>query len=544
MSMEAFEAMFEIAAATASATFDRKTEQARQKQIDDDLRGDFDEKLAQIAQMDQAQSAIVRHKEPANQISLPEDMSYAEAKKGIESQIEADEVDKEFVYPMVANFFDGLVALEGALQAMYGMTGKGMTRWSFFGGETKPTSVNIQVGLKVNPRDPAGPMIPDEREVPASEFYFEPLKATFSMWQWSNGEVDNLFCFQVVTKTKYKHRAQATKVLVENWLATRSIYRGQILEFDPSKKDGSPLRQVDRQVDNSIVYSIEASRALQNEVLGKISRAKQLRAAGIDPKFRVLMYGPLGTGKTAGVVATAVAARAQGMTVIEYRPTTSPSVSELQKVWRLAKMYGPSVVLVEDFDRFFPQTGISRTDRGIITNLLDGVDKSDNVSMLTTTNFLDHIDPSVVRPPRLTGLVEIKHLDRAGIEELLHRTLGDQLAPEIDFDQIWEEVKDFSPAFIRKTYVSAKAYAIQNDDEGLITTEALVDAARASHNHHAVYDRLENKRQEPAVDHLRMGLEEVVKEAVVAEVAGQVARVMQSSYRTSYGDRLAETAGE
>lgn len=542
MSMEIFEAIFDIAGSVAMDVFEQKTEEARQKKIDDELRGEFDDKLAQIAQMDQAQSAIVRHDDPRYKISLPRDMTLEQAERGIASQREADENIDEYVYPMQVNYFDGLVALEASLQAMYGMAGKGQTRWSFFGGEVKPTKLNIQVGLKVNPDDPAGLMVPDTRDVPNSTFTFQPLEAEISMWSWSDGSNDNLFCFKISTKSKYKHRAQATKVLVENYVKLHSIYRGQILEFDPSGENGIMLKQVDRQVNPTIVYSTEAQRQLQNNVWGKIDRRAQLVAAGKRPDFRVLMYGPLGTGKSEGLVATAVRARNKGMTVIEYRPTTTPSVTELQKVWKLARMYAPTVVLVEDFDRFFP---LSTVDRGIITNLLDGVDKSNTVSMLMTTNFLDKIDPSVVRPPRMTGLVEIKHLDRDGIEELLHRTLAGKLADDVDFNQIWEVVKDYSPAFIRTTYDNAEAYAIQNDDTGLITTQALVDSAQASWAHDQTYKRLETARSEPEVDHLRVGLTELLTGTEVVErTAGEVAKIWSTSYRTIYGDHLATKAGE
>lgn len=477
-------------------------------------REDLHEMLARAAGRSARTSPVVRHGEPAKKISLPTAMPLSKAREILAREQEAEEKKHWLNFMMPYKFEDGLVATQAVLEDLYGASGEGITHFDFFGGEHPPEKLDVQVGLD-------GRGEPVTTTVPWTEFYFGPIDARIDFETWSEGQNSGLFMLKVYTKVELETDAQGIAAFVRHYLDTQSIYRGQILTFDPSGKYGYGLKQVDRKIDTTIVYSADVQRRLENKVRGKITQAEALNKAGKRTDFRVLLWGPLGTGKSAGMVSTAVLARANGRTVVEYRPTEKATINELQRVMAVARMYGPAVVLVEDFDRFFPLT---KDNRSMLTNLLDGVDKDDSVSLLMTTNYLDRVDPSVLRTPRITGLIEIKHLDREGIEQLLHLTLGAKLAADIDFDRIWDVVHDYSPSFIRSAYDEAEAIAVQtaeangrSADEIVITTDALIDAAMDLHDQHQKYEELTNAQAGEQPDYLRLGLRDLLSTDMFTE---------------------------
>jgi hypothetical protein len=485
---------------------DRIENKRAENQEKRDVTRDFAERMANYAGLTiQSDSAIMRHAEPANKISVPEGMKLARVALIAQQEEEAEQVVTDFPKVFDFAFNDGVVALNRVLRAFYGAGGMGVTRYTLF-GTSSPAEWPVVIGKEKRTGPDGRTTIVDIIEtVPISEFQLAPMEnATIDPSKYEGDDGLERFRMVIHCKKLYKNACTGLFQAIQAAVDAASIYRGQILQFNPSTGE---LEHQWREVDPTIVYSEETDIQFENAVRGKITGTERLRARNKRTEFRVICYGPLGTGKSQALISTAVLAKEYGMTVIEYTPTAGASITEFEKVFALAKLYKRSLILTEDINRFFP---MNPNDLSRFTNLLDGLDKDTGVSALMTTNYLEQVDATVTRPGRITAIIEIGMLDRSSIERMLHLALHGRLAPDVDFDRVWEVVKDYTPSFIRSTFDEAEDIAIQRGDDGLLTTEALVGAALSLKAQNEVHTRMVAEKNAAKPDHVLLGLVEVM----------------------------------
>jgi len=454
------------AAATAEALREHERQTARKESVLDQLAAYADKTINN-------ESPILRHQDPANKISLPGSMTPTKGAKTL-MEYEANQQKKTvYMKQYNARVEDGAVALTRIFNRVYGSTGIGNTRFDMFGGEHPPVKTPVVVGL-----DQFGREITEN--VLMTEFDFEPLDATIEVGVWANAEMTGLFVLNITSLVKNQAAIDGLFLMVEDELRTNSIYKGKVLSYEADNRGSFTLKHVSRQLDPTIVYTDEVKERLTDDVFGLITDHDLLVANGMDTTFKALVWGPLGTGKSAATIATSVLAQQYGVTTIEFKPTGADSLNELIRVVNVAKMYSRSIVIIEDFDKFFDEK-MTAARRSTLTNLFDGADKRSEVSFVLTTNFIERIDPAMTRAQRLTSQIEIGFLDRAAIELMLQKVLGDQLDTDIDYDAVWAEVKDYGPAFIRSTFEKARQVSLtRNHQAGIkLSTSDLVSAARS-----------------------------------------------------------------
>ena len=282
--------------------------------------------------------------------------------------------------------------------------------------------------------------------------------------------------------------------MVEDEFTQNSIYKGHILEYQGRQGGTYSLNYVHRRADPTIVYNTDVNNALRKGVWGRMQRQEILRQVGARTSFKALVYGPLGTGKSEALITSSIIARDCGRTVIEYKPTSADSIDELIRVVNVARRYGPSVIVIEDFDRFFSDS-MPAMKLSTLTNLFDGADKTDEISILMTTNHIRNIKPEMTRAGRLTAQIEIGPLDKEAIAELLKISLGEQLREDTDFEAVWEVVKDFSPAFIKSTFEDARDFSIIDTGELNLPlgTEDLIVAAQSKMSQAKLHEEMTRK---------------------------------------------------
>lgn len=74
-------------------------------------------------------------------------------------------------------------------------------------------------------------------------------------------------------------------------------------------------------------------------------------------------------------------------------------------------------------------TGLSLSS---ILNVLDGIKPLDDIIIFMTTNFIENIDPAILRKGRTDDIIEIKPLTKDGVNEYLTYSFGG--GKHIDFD--------------------------------------------------------------------------------------------------------------
>jgi SpoVK/Ycf46/Vps4 family AAA+-type ATPase len=94
----------------------------------------------------------------------------------------------------------------------------------------------------------------------------------------------------------------------------------------------------------------------------------------------------------------------------------------------------PCIALIEDIDAVFQGRDNLITDGGMggltfdcLLNCIDGVERSDGVLLILTTNHVEAIDDALIkRPGRVDKVVEFGPLDFEGRLKLTRRILGDE----------------------------------------------------------------------------------------------------------------------
>jgi hypothetical protein len=189
---------------------------------------------------------------------------------------------------------------------------------------------------------------------------------------------------------------------------------------------------------------------------------------GIPWKRGWLLYGPPGTGKTA--LARAFA-EDLNMPIYVFNLAAMGN-HELMKAWGEMQVNVPCIALIEDIDNVFHgRKNVARRDGlmpfvlpankkkededkggGLLTpltfdcllNCLDGVERSDGIFTIITTNDIGKIDPALgqprklpdgsvefisTRPGRIDKAVELTYMEPADKKRMARRILGDYPEP-------------------------------------------------------------------------------------------------------------------
>lgn len=156
-------------------------------------------------------------------------------------------------------------------------------------------------------------------------------------------------------------------------------------------------------------------------------RKEWYQKRGIPYKRGYLLYGPPGTGKTSLIKALVSSFSSRvyslNLSVVDNDSTLDSFFSEVSS----RTTQGLSFVVLEDIDCVLrdknreKDTDTSRkvSDKGIslngLLNALDGLASSDNLVVFMTTNYVDDIDPALIRP----GRADVKYLvDRLNVKDI------------------------------------------------------------------------------------------------------------------------------
>lgn len=167
------------------------------------------------------------------------------------------------------------------------------------------------------------------------------------------------------------------------------------------------------------------------DVLGKrdnstnvedISRLEELLPKGM------IFWGPPGTGKTffAKAIATAIGA---AITIVSGPELKSKWVGEseenLRMVFHKARQSAPSIIVFDELDSFATRRGSytgSGVEHSMVNQLLtemDGFHKEELVFIVGTTNFVESLDPALLRPGRFEFHLHIPYPEDDDRREIL-----------------------------------------------------------------------------------------------------------------------------
>ncbi|MHB1424041.1 MAG: AAA family ATPase [Gemmataceae bacterium] len=173
---------------------------------------------------------------------------------------------------------------------------------------------------------------------------------------------------------------------------------------------------------------------LNNEVLHLLARKDQLtnedRIRSIEdliPKG-MIFWGPPGTGKT--LFAKAMASEIGAAVTIVSGPElkskwVGESEQQLRQIFHAARQSAPSIIVFDELDSFASARGTytgSGVEHSMVNQLLtemDGFHREEMVFVVGTTNFVEILDPALLRPGRFEFHLHIPYPDADARREII-----------------------------------------------------------------------------------------------------------------------------
>jgi len=187
---------------------------------------------------------------------------------------------------------------------------------------------------------------------------------------------------------------------------------------------------------------------LRAEILDLLARRDAATDPGDAARYEELLprgmifWGPPGTGKTyfAKAVAASIGA---AITIVSGPELKSKWVGEseenLRQIFHRARQSAPAIIVFDELDSFATARGTytgSGVEHSMVNQLLtemDGFHKDELVFVVGTTNFVESLDPALLRPGRFEFHLHVPYpeeADRREILEIYDRKMRLRFTPE------------------------------------------------------------------------------------------------------------------
>lgn len=194
--------------------------------------------------------------------------------------------------------------------------------------------------------------------------------------------------------------------------------------------------------------------------------------ANVDGSTGVLLYGPPGTGKT--MLAKAVANESDSNFIsVDGPEIMSKWVGEaeerIRETFEKARSNSPAVVFFDELDAIAGQRGGSQQSNNVTERVvsqllteLDGMEETDEVVVIATSNRPDLIDDALKRSGRFDRHIEIPIPDEEVRREVFEVHLDNKpIGPEVNTEQLATESDGLVGADIEAVCKEASIMAIR-----------------------------------------------------------------------------------
>jgi proteasome regulatory subunit len=252
---------------------------------------------------------------------------------------------------------------------------------------------------------------------------------------------------------------------IQQLLDDETDARAQAMEVD-----GSPDVTYDDigGIDNQV-------REVREAVEDPLINAETFREVGVEPPSGVLLHGPPGTGKTmlAKAVANETDATFIKMAGSELvRKFIGEGARLVRDLFKLAGEREPAVIFIDEIDAVATKRTDSKTSGDAevqrtmmqLLSEMDGFDDRGEVRIMAATNRFDMLDEAILRPGRFDRLIQVPKPGVEGRIRILEIHARDlNLGEDVDFEELAEELGEYSGAEIAALTTEAGMFAIRED---------------------------------------------------------------------------------
>ena len=230
----------------------------------------------------------------------------------------------------------------------------------------------------------------------------------------------------------------------------------------------------------------ELKETLIAEVINPLRDPERFRKFKVSIPNGIILYGPPGCGKTF-IVRKLAEELGYNFVEVKHSDLATPyihgSVGNIGKVFAQARDNAPAIVFFDEISGLVPNRQNlhgegSHKEEEVNEFLMQLNDAADNrILVVGATNFIDRIDPAILRPGRMDKKIYVSPPDLEARKELFKLGLsGRPYDKDIDFGELAEKTEGFSSADIIEGVVegSARIAANMNDtaiDQSLLEKE-------------------------------------------------------------------------
>lgn len=214
----------------------------------------------------------------------------------------------------------------------------------------------------------------------------------------------------------------------------------------------------------------------------------KLASAGARPTRGIILEGPPGTGKT--LLARAIAGEAKvplistsGSDFVEM--FVGLGAARVRQLYKLARSQAPCVIFIDEIDAVGRKrrSGNSADTEGSQTlnallQKMDGIGSGDGILVIAATNFIEDLDPALLRPGRFDRRIAITAPnDKQSRDEIIKVHLKNKtLESGCDFEKISKLMFGLTGAEIASVLNEAVILSIRDSRDGIISIRDIDEA--------------------------------------------------------------------